>query len=134
MKAFFDTNIYISHYRRGLHCDLLHQINSEYLLYLHVVVLAELYAGAQSKAFLKELKRIEKIFVAKNRIIVPYQEDYILAGHFLNKLKGQLSFTDALLAASARSRGMTLFSEDKDFEEVKKIKLFSFQRVTQPTH
>lgn len=66
--------------------------------------------------------------------MIPQKADYILAGHFLNKLGGDVSFTDALLAASARSQGMTLISEDKDFERIKKIKPFSFQLVTQPLH
>lgn len=132
MKAFLDTNIYISHYRYGLYEDLLHRINAEHFLHLHAVVLAELYAGVKSRAFLKELLRLEKLFSAKDRIIVPQKSDYILAGHILNRFKNRELFADALLSASARSQGMLLISEDKDFEEIRRIKSFSFQWVPRP--
>lgn len=139
MKAFLDTNVYISHYRAGLYREWLHRINSEYSFYLHAVVLAELYAGAKSRAFKKELSRLEKMFEARGKIIVPQKRDYCLAGIILQKLRerhllpeGKVSLwlADALLAASARHEGMVLISEDNDFEKIKKVQTFSLKILT----
>ena len=133
MKAFLDTSVYISHYRAGVHRELLNRLNTEYFLYLHAVVLAELHAGAGTPAFAKELVRLEKIFSSKGRIIVPEKRDYGMAGRMLRKMRQRgliedqkvSSFLgDSLLASSARHEGMTLVTEDKDFQRIAKVQPF----------
>ncbi len=129
MKVFLDTNIYISHYRSGLHQELLYQLNSEHLLYLHGFVLAELYAGALTPKFIRELKRLENIFSSRNRIIIPTLRDLKEAGHIVAQSKSHIQLSDAVLASSARHEGMILISEDGDFLEIQKIRAFTFQKV-----
>lgn len=135
MKILLDTSVYISFYRSGAHRELLHQLNSGHTLYLHAVVLAELHAGAKSVAFIKELRRLEKLFTLKGRVVVPEKRDYLTAGLILRKL-GEASslLPDALLAASARHEGMKLVTEDADFERIGKVQRFSFLRVKSPLH
>lgn len=135
MKILLDTSVYISFYRSGVHRDLLHQLNSGHVLYLHAVVLAELHAGAKTAAFLRELRRLEKLFSSKGRLVVPQKRDYLTAGLILRKL-GETSslLPDALLAASARHEGMKLVTEDTDFERIGKIQRFPLMVVTPPVH
>lgn len=131
MKAILDTNILISHYQRGLHRDLLHHLNAEHQIHLHSVVLAELYAGAVTKAFDRELNRIERTFTAKQRLVVPQARDYRQAGFVLNRLRETSSFLgDALIAASARHEGLLLVTEDGDFERIGKIIPFRLMLIS----
>ena len=142
MKAFLDTSVYISHYRHGIHTENLQKINAEYTLYLHAVVLAELHAGATTPAFLKELLRLEKLFTEKRRLVVPQKRDYVATGKLLRKLrdhdlldsKNSIHFADALLASSARHEGITLVTEDKDFERMRPFQRFSLALLHPITH
>lgn len=130
MKVFLDTNIYISHYRFQLHQELLYQLNAESTLYLHALVLAELYAGAKSKVFLKELERLDKIFRTRERILLPSLAVYREAGKIIQK-NSHIQLSDAVLAASARQEGMMIVTEDGDFLEIQKQKAFKVKKVDQ---
>lgn len=125
VKAFLDTSVYVSFYRKGHHQELLYRINNEHQLFLHAVVLAELHAGAKTSAFLKELKRLEKLFVSKGRLIIPQKRDFVTAGRILRTLGEREKLADALLAASARHEGLVLVAEDTDFQRMKSVEPFS---------
>lgn len=130
MKAIVDTNIFISHYQKGLHRDLLHQLNAEHQIHLHGVVLTELYAGTVTRAFTRELNRLDRTYRTKQRLVIPQARDYRTAGFVLNRL-GQTSslLADSLIAASARHEGMLLVTEDGDFERIRKIIPFRLMLV-----
>ncbi len=126
-----------------MHSESLQRINSEYTLHLHAVVLAELYAGAGTPAFVKELQRLEKTFATKNRIVVPQKRDYVRAGQTLRKMreahliggsKSSVFLADALLASSAHHEGMTLVTEDRDFEKIKSLQHFPLLLITPALH
>lgn len=132
MKVIFDTNILISHYQRGLHRDLLHRLNAEHQIYLHGVVLTELYAGAVTRGLARELSRLERSFATRQRIVIPQERDYRAAGLVLNRLRETSSLlADSLIAASARHEGFLLVTEDNDFERIRKIIPFRLMLVSQ---
>ncbi|MBI1930175.1 hypothetical protein HYR99_38730 [Candidatus Poribacteria bacterium] len=49
-------------------------------LYLSGIVLMELYAGAHTKAEIRQINTLQRPFEKRKRIVLPTDRDYILAG------------------------------------------------------
>lgn len=104
---------------------------SEGVVYLSSMVLMELRAGAHGPEAVKAVKELADFFRRLDRIIVPSLRDYERAGQMLAQLqtikgydlKKSASITnDCLLAASARSLGAVLFTQNKkDFQAIREV-------------
>lgn len=55
-------------------------------MWLSVVVLQELYAGAAEQRAQRLLNRLERTFDSMNRLLVPVKGDWIETGKILNKI------------------------------------------------
>lgn len=127
----FDASVYIRTLRQG-QSDILKQRNvfekgknNFQPLWLSAVVLEELYVGASDRTAIKILTKFEKDFTKINRLLVPNQTDWSIAGQILNKVGEKYGFekvgkarltNDTLLATSASRIGLTLLTGNaKDF-------------------
>jgi predicted nucleic acid-binding protein len=135
----FDTSIYIRELRNG-NADILLQTQSENSpLWLSAVVLEELYVGASDKQTVKILTKIENNFDKINRLLVPNQTDWSIAGQILNKIGEKYGFdkvgkarltNDTLLAASVARNGLKLFTANaKDFRLISEFREFDWEVV-----
>ncbi|MEW6714246.1 MAG: PIN domain-containing protein [Nitrospirota bacterium] len=129
LKKLIDTNIFID---RFLNPDAYQDIFlSEGLVYLSSVVSMELRAGAHSKEAIHAYNELRNLFSRVDRIVAPSAKAYEEAGEIiagLQRIKGydikkSASITnDCLLAASARSMGAVLYTQNrKDFEAIHDI-------------
>lgn len=123
IKKLVDTNIFIDRFSNpALYKDV---FLSDGLVYLSSVVLMELRAGAHTKEAVKTVNDLVEFFVRVNRVITPTLRDYQQAGEIISDLQNSKGYeirkaasitNDCLLAASARSMGATLFTQNgKDF-------------------
>lgn len=119
----FDTSVYIRSLRQGNTAvlDLRRASKSAekktYPLYLSGVVLEELYVGASDGKARKALERLERDFTKIKRLLVPNQNDWVIAGQVLNLIGEKYGFeqvgkarltNDTLIAMSVAHNGFTL--------------------------
>ena len=124
-----DTSVYIKALR-GDGPDILSRANivvndKSTPLWLSAVVLEELFAGASDTRAIKALTQFENNFNKLNRILVPNQTDWSIAGQILNKIGKKYGFekigkarltNDTVLAMSVARNGFTLLTANvKDF-------------------
>ncbi len=130
----FDTSVYITALRRG-ESSLLERRRSSLTrdggsrpLWVSAVVLTELYVGAPEKGARQQLLRLERTFTTLNRLLVPIQQDWSLAGQVLAQLGAKYGYEqigrtrlvhDALIAMSAARRGITIITyNDADYRRL----------------
>lgn len=129
IKKLIDTNIFIDRFLNpNFHKNV---FLSEGLVYLSSIVLMELRAGANTKEALKSVNELFNFFRRVDRVIVPAEKDYERAGEIVSNLqsvkgydiKKSASITnDCLIAASTRSIGATLYTQNrKDFQAIKDV-------------
>jgi len=135
----FDTSVYIRDLRQR-NTDILQQRQNENTpLWLSAVVLEELYIGASDKKSVKILSKFERDFAQINRLLVPNQSDWSIAGQILNKIGEKYGFekvgkarltNDTLLAMSVARKGFKLFTANaKDFELISEFREFEWEVV-----
>ncbi len=135
----FDTSIYIRGLRQG-NTNILQQRQNENLpLWLSAVVLEELYVGASDKKTVKILTKFESEFTKINRLLVPNQADWSIAGQVLNKIGEKYGFdkvgkarltNDTLLAMSVARKGLKLLTTNaKDFQLIAEFREFDWELV-----
>lgn len=132
-KILFDTSIYISRLNKGHHAEQMDHLN-HVVLYLHSTVFEELLAGIKTQKEKRELFKLKKSFLKKERMITPTDRDWEETGLVVNQLIHQgslprekiISIThDILIAMSAKNMGVRVVTENKkDFERIQKIKDF----------
>ena len=138
-STIFDTSIYIRALRQG-NDDILLQTQSEnFPLWLSAVVLEELYVGATDKKLLKVFTKFEYNFTKINRLLVPNQSDWSIAGQILNKIGEKYGFdkvgkarltNDILLAMSVARNGFKLLTANaKDFQLISEFREFEWEVV-----
>jgi predicted nucleic acid-binding protein len=126
LRKLVDTNILIDRFLDPeLHKDI---FLSEGLIYLSVVVYMELRAGAHTKGAIKAVSELLNHFTQAGRLVIPSAGDYEKAGMVIARLQSEKGYTikksasitnDCLIAASARSLGATVFTQNKkDFEAI----------------
>ena len=76
-KVTYDANIYIRYKRQSLPRSF----------YMSAVVLQELVAGAPDAAAIKELERTRHQYRNADKLLIPNEEDWWLAGLALNDLQ-----------------------------------------------
>lgn len=102
--------------------------NGQLPVWLSVVVLQELYAGAAEQRTQRLLNRLVRTFDSMNRLLVPVKGDWIETGKILNKIgetfgyeqigKGRIT-NDTLIAVSSSRLGLILITSNvKDFERI----------------
>lgn len=133
LKKLIDTNIFIDRFSDpNLHKEI---FLSEGIVYLSSIVLMEIRAGAHTKETIHAYDDLSNYFRRVDRIVVPSLKDFEKAGEVIARLqsikgydiKKSASITnDCLLAASARSMGAILYTQNKrDFKAIKDI--FDFE-------
>ena len=128
MPVLFDSSIYIAALREGGDTPLLLRRWAEKdPIWIHAVVLHELYAGANAQG-VKALAKLEGDLRSGGRILVPELNDWTGAGKILSRLARKYGYerigrtrltNDALIAVSAARTGMKLITANKrDFERI----------------
>jgi predicted nucleic acid-binding protein len=141
----FDTSIYISALRQGssailgLRRALRAGDRQTRPLWLSVVVLEELYAGAVNPQVRRNLQRMERQFAKIGRLLVPASGDWISAGHVLCRIGQRYGFNhirnarltnDAVIAMCVASHGFTIQTKNPgDFRLIAEFRPFDWQTV-----
>ncbi|HBR22500.1 MAG TPA: hypothetical protein DD713_08065 [Nitrospiraceae bacterium] len=129
-KALCDTSVYIPFINKGI----IHPVFAESarpVLYMSMVVLAELYAGSHDANSIKLADRLYNTFLGVGRLIVPNEEDWGKTGMVMAKLGQKYGFeakyiskiqNDVLIACSARRIGAFVVTQNKiDFQRIKEF-------------
>ena len=116
--AILDTNIYIGHWERGLHGDLLNAVRRAYIVRHSAVVLSELRRGARTR----EANRLVEALYRLARVCwEPTVSDWWEAGKLVRKIGDERGWdtskrrdfqNDALIALIARRHGATVVTAD----------------------
>lgn len=141
MRRFvLDTNIYIAADRNVAKAEELASFYSSYLptTWLHAVVIQELLLGALDARRAATIRAAYiKPFESRRRIITPSLADWVRSGEIVAQLVqtralcpggfGRSFLNDVLLAASCRSAGLTLVTNNvADFERIRSVERFEF--------
>lgn len=129
-KALCDTSVYIPFINQGIS----HPVFTESVrpvLYMSMVVLAELYAGSHDANSIKLVDRLYNTFLSVGRLIVPNNEDWRKTGMIMAKVGQKYGFeakylakiqNDILIACSARKIGAFIVTQNKkDFRRIKEF-------------
>jgi predicted nucleic acid-binding protein len=129
-KALCDTSIYIPFINKGMPHPVFAGSASP-VLYMSMVVLAELYAGSHDANSIKLVDRLHNTFLSVRRLCVPNNEDWRKTGIIMAKLGQKYGFeakyisriqNDILIACSARRIGaFVVTSNKKDFLRIKEF-------------
>lgn len=106
-------------------------------LWLSAVVLSELFVGASEKRARQQLVETEREFLKLNRLLVPVQRDWSLAGHVLAQVGAKYGYdqvgrarltNDALIAMSAARNGFTVLTKNtSDFKKIAEFRPFQWE-------
>jgi len=126
LKKLVDTNIFIDRFTSPERYQEVFLADG--LVYLSSVVLMELKAGAHTKAAKEAVHDVFNLFARTGRIVVPSLNVYETAGEIIAKLQSSKGYdmkksasitNDCLIAASTRSIGAVLYTQNKkDFEAI----------------
>ena len=129
MKYAFDTNIFVDAFRdRTAEAALLTFLERGLsATFLSAVVMQELAAGARTREQARELERsVFRPFERRGRVFAPAISAFVRSGRLLAAVAEQEGWeavyqnpsllNDALLASSCRERGITLITNDGDFD------------------
>lgn len=129
MKYALDTNIYIDAFRDpDAEAALLRFLERALpFTFLSAVVMQELAAGARTPAQRRALERsVFQPFVRRGRLFAPLTAAFVRSGRLLAAVAAREGWpavhdnpsllNDALLAASCREAGITLVTQDSDFD------------------
>lgn len=139
----FDTSIYITAFRQGEASILAMRRarrssdGSSAPLWLSAVVLSELLVGASEKRARRQLLETEREFLKLNRLLVPVQRDWSLAGQVLAQVGTKYGYdqvgrarltNDALIAMSAARSGFTVLTKNaSDFQKIAEFRPFKWE-------
>ena len=141
----FDTSIYITALRHGDTSILAVRRarrasdGDSYPLWFSAVVLSELLVGASEKRARQQLLATEQEFLKLNRLLVPLQRDWSLAGQVLAQVGAKYGYeqvdrtrmtNDALIAMSAARRGFTVVTRNADdFKKIAEFRPFQWEEA-----
>jgi predicted nucleic acid-binding protein len=108
-------------------------------LWLSVVVLAELLIGALDRKSRKALLEMEREFSRLDRLLVPVENDWRLAGEVLAEIGRKYGYeqvgrarmtNDALIAMSAARNGLTVITKNAaDFRKIAEFRPFNWEEA-----
>jgi predicted nucleic acid-binding protein len=129
VKFALDTNIYVDAFRDpAAEATLLRFIERALpFTFLSAVVMQELAAGARTPAQARELERsVFQPFVRRRRVFAPMSTAFVQSGRLVAAVAAREGWAavddnpsllnDALLAASCREAGISLVTNDGDFD------------------
>ena len=141
----FDTSVYIAALRQGdaavlgLRRALRTGDRQTRPLWLSIVVLEELYAGAIEAKMRRDLQRMEREFDKIGRLLLPDRRDWTSAGQVLCKIGQKYGFNlvgkarltnDAVIAMSVASSGVTIQTKNPgDFQLIAEFRPFDWETV-----
>ena len=141
----FDSSIYITAFRQGevsileMHRACRSSDDSSAPLWLSAVVLSELLVGASEKRARQQLLETEREFLKLNRLLVPGQRDWSLAGQVLAQVGAKYGYdqvgrarltNDALIAMSAARNGFTVLTKNaSDFKKIAEFRPFQWEEA-----
>lgn len=109
-------------------------------LWLSAVVLSELLVGANEKQARQQLVETERGFFKLNRLLVPIQRDWSLAGQVLAQVGAKYGYdqvgrarltNDALIAMSAARNGFTVLTKNAtDFKKIAEFRPFQWEEMS----
>ncbi len=144
VKVVLDTSIYIPFINKGISHPILELEYKTPLLYMSVVVIEELYAGAHGNASIKLLDRAYKTFEDLGRLIVPGVADWQKTGKVVAKLGQKYGFEDSflsritndvLIALSVRRIGAVVVTNNtRDFLRIKEFVDFKIYTLLKDTY
>ncbi len=121
----FDTSVWIEYFsgtKLGEHVRKL--LQSEKSLFTNPLSLAELTQWAAK--YNKDKSKILPVLYKRSRLIELTDDILETAGSDYNKLrtiKEKISMVDIIIYASARVHNLTLFTKDRDFENLPSVEL-----------
>jgi len=131
VKYALDTNIFIDAFRdRAAEAALLAFLERALpVTFMSAVVMQELAAGARMREQVRELARsVFKPFERRGRVFAPATAAFVSSGRLLAAVAEREGWeaidenpsllNDALLASSCRERGITLITNDGDFDRL----------------
>ena len=141
----FDSSIYITAFRQG-EASILEMRracrssdDSSAPLWLSAVVLSELLVGASEKRARQQLLETEREFLKLNRLLVPGQRDWSLAGQVLAQVGAKYGYdqvgrarltNDALIAMSAARNGFIVLTKNaSDFKKIAEFRPFQWEEA-----
>jgi predicted nucleic acid-binding protein len=129
VKYALDTNIFIDAFRdKDAEAALLIFLQRAVpVTFMSAVVMQELAAGARTREQARELERsVFKPFERRGRVFAPAPAAFVNSGRLIAEIAEREGWTaiyenpsllnDALLASSCRERGITLITNDRDFD------------------
>jgi predicted nucleic acid-binding protein len=129
VKYALDTNIYIDAFRDPVAEAALLRFLERALpfTFLSAVVMQELAAGARTAAQFRELERsVFQPFSRRRRVFAPMATAFVRSGWLIAAVAAREGrptvhenpslLNDALLAASCHDAGITLVTQDRDFD------------------
>lgn len=136
MGVIFDSSVYIASLRKGddsIFAERRVDVEGQpQLVYLSVVVLQELNAGAVDKTVKKLLAKLERGFQNSNRLLVPNLSDWSSTGRILSQIGQKHGFervkrsrltNDCLIATSASRLGLTIATLNvRDFQIISEFR------------
>jgi predicted nucleic acid-binding protein len=132
VKYALDTNIFIDSFRDTTAEAALLTFLERALpfTFMSAVVMQELAAGTRTRDQARELERsVFRPFERRQRVFAPTAAAFVNSGRLLAAVAGREGreaihdnpslLNDALLASSCRERGMTLITQDADFDRLR---------------
>jgi len=133
-KAILDTNIYVGWLNQGRFADLM--VGRGLLRLLSSVVRMELAVGATTQRSRRALAQLVRGYDAGDRLANPSPEVFERSGWTLARLKARgldirraSLVHDVLIAQTARSIGATVYTADRDFEQIRSTDDFALMVV-----
>ena len=134
-KIVLDTSVYIPLLRKGKMPGAVIE-SAGTIVYLSIIVMQELYAGAIDQHTIKTLDELYNVFRKNGRVIVPSLENWRTCGLVLSQIgerhgfesikKGRL-VNDVLIALSCKDAdAVVLTSNHKDFGMIHEFVGFQF--------
>jgi len=141
----FDSSIYITAFRQAevsileMRRACRSSDDSSAPLWLSAVVLSELLVGASEKRARQQLLETEREFLKLNRLLVPGQRDWSLAGQVLTQVGAKYGYdqvgrarltNDALIAMSAARNGFIVLTKNaSDFKKIAEFRPFQWEEA-----
>jgi predicted nucleic acid-binding protein len=129
VKYAFDTNIFIDAFRdKTAEAALLTFLERALpITFMSAVVMQELSAGARTRQQARELERsVFKAFERRGRVFAPATTAFVSSGRMIAAVAEREGWeaiyenpsllNDAVLASSCREQGITLITNDSDFD------------------
>ena len=131
MKIIIDSDILISHFRKGEETALLDQLAKRSLWFMSSVVAMELRAGCRTRAEVRWLQKFFDPFERTQRVVYPNHRTWMRAGSMLadldtrgrlNRATRQSLVHDTLIALGAVSIGACVVTANRrDFEMLARV-------------